>query len=188
MELVVTLIASDTLEPALAAQVVGALNARCAERLDARATDIFIDGEIHPTRRIVERTLADAPVDFVVQPRADRRKQLLLSDMDSTLIEQECIDELAAELGLKARVSAITERAMRGELDFESALTSRVALLKGIGESAIDKILQSAITLTPGAAAMTRTLKANGIRTVLVSGGFTQFAGPIAERLGMDAH
>ncbi len=138
-------------------------------------------------RRTAASALADDAVDIIAQPVEGRRKKLLISDMDSTLIGQECIDELAAVHDLKPRVSAITERAMRGELDFAASLTERVALLKDIPAASIERLLAETITASPGAATMVATLKAQGVRTVLVSGGFKQFAGPIAERLGIDA-
>ncbi len=187
MNLVVTLIAADALDPALVAPVVKALGAHHAERLSDRATDIYCDGAPQPARATALACLGPVAVDVIAQPLESRQKRLLVSDMDSTLIGQECIDELAAVHDLKPRVSAITERAMRGELDFAAALTERVTLLAGIPEASISQLLDSVITASPGAATMIATLKAHGVRTVLVSGGFTQFAGPIAKRLGMDA-
>ena len=123
-------------------------------------------------------------VDVVVQPQIDRRKKLLLADMDSTMIGQECIDELADFAGLKAHVSAITERAMRGEIDFEPALRERVALLKGLPVTVVDEVLKTRITLTPGAVALVRTMRAHGAYTCLVSGGFTLFTKAVAEMIG----
>ena len=112
--------------------------------------------------------------------------KLFVSDMDSTMIEQECIDELADFAGLKDRVSDITERAMQGELDFETALLERVGLLKDLDESAIDQCLRERISPTPGGQTLTQTLKAHGARTVLVTGGFHHFADRVAEWLGFD--
>lgn len=137
---------------------------------------------------LLRDTLAGLPVDLVVQPGANRRKRLFLADMDSTMIGQECIDELADAVGLKARVSAITERAMRGEIAFEPALRERVALLKGLPAGVVDEMIETRITVTPGGAALVRTMKANGAYTALVSGGFTVFTGPISEKLGFDMH
>ena len=114
--------------------------------------------------------------------------RLLLADMDSTLIEQECLDEVAGLAGCGARVAAITEAAMRGELDFESALAERVALLARQPASLLDRALAERITLTPGAVVMARTLRAAGTTLVLVSGGFTVFTGAIAGALGFDRH
>lgn len=127
-------------------------------------------------------------VDLAVQPAEGRRKRLLIADMDSTMIRQECIDELADEAGVGTQVAAITARAMNGELDFESALIERVGLLQGLPEAVIGRVLADRITLMPGGAALVATMKAAGGHAVLVSGGFTAFAGPIAARLGFDEH
>jgi phosphoserine phosphatase len=126
----------------------------------------------------------DAPIDVVVQPAGGRRKQLLLADMDSTMIGQECLDELADFVGQKARVAAITERAMRGEIAFEPALAERVALLAGLSAHVVDEVIEKRITLTPGARALVRTMAAHGAHTCLVSGGFTLFTAPIAAAIG----
>lgn len=124
--------------------------------------------------------------DVVVQPRAGRAKQLLVADMDSTMITIECIDELADYAGIKPQIAAVTERAMRGELDFEAALDARVALLKGLAASAIERCYAERVRLMPGACALIRTMKANGARCVLVSGGFTVFADRVAAAIGFD--
>jgi phosphoserine phosphatase len=136
----------------------------------------------------LRNALAGAPLDIIVQPEASRRKKLFLADMDSTMIGQECIDELAAFVGLKDHVSEITERAMRGELAFEPALRERVALLKGLNISVVEEIIASHITLTGGARELLRTLRANGAYTALVSGGFTVFTGPISAAIGFHEH
>jgi phosphoserine phosphatase len=125
-------------------------------------------------------------VDVVVQPQAGRRKKLFLADMDSTMIEQECIDELADYAGLKAHVAAITERAMRGEIAFEPALRERVALLKGLPVATIDDVIERRITLTPGGRLLVATMRANGAHTCMVSGGFTLFTTRIAAMIGFD--
>jgi phosphoserine phosphatase len=125
-------------------------------------------------------------VDLVLQPAAGRRKRMLLADMDSTMIQQECIDELAEVAGVGDRVKQITARAMNGELDFEGALMERVGLLKGLSESAISQVLDTRITLMPGGAELVATMKSNGGHSVLVSGGFTAFAEKVAARLGFD--
>jgi phosphoserine phosphatase len=125
-------------------------------------------------------------VDANLVSTGGRRKQVLVADMDSTMIEQECIDELAAALGLKAQVAEITDKAMRGELDFEQALDTRVALLKGLERSKIEEIRREAITLAPGGRALVQTMKAYGAYTSLVSGGFTFFADYFARRIGFD--
>jgi phosphoserine phosphatase len=126
------------------------------------------------------------PADVVVQPQARRRKKLLVADMDSTMIGQECIDELADYAGLKSKVAEITERAMRGEIAFEPALRERVALLAGLPAATIDKVIAERITLTPGGTALVKTMRANGAYTSLVSGGFTAFTAKIAAAIGFD--
>lgn len=125
-------------------------------------------------------------VDLVVQRTAGRRKKMLLADMDSTMIQQECIDELAEEAGVGARVKEITARAMNGELDFEGALRERVGLLKGLPETVINTVLADRITLMPGGLALLATMKANGAYAALVSGGFTAFTSAISAKLGFD--
>ncbi|MGR3571781.1 phosphoserine phosphatase SerB [Brevirhabdus sp.] len=127
-------------------------------------------------------------VDMAVQSVEGRRKRLLLADMDSTMIQQECIDELAAEAGVGAHVAGITARAMNGELDFEAALRERVSLLKDLDESTIARVLQSRITHMPGGAVLLATMRANGAHTALVSGGFTAFSGAVAKALGFHEH
>jgi phosphoserine phosphatase len=131
-------------------------------------------------------TLVDRAIDIIVQPVAHRRKRLLVADMDSTMIGQECIDELADTLGLKAQVAAITERAMRGDIEFAPALRERVALLKDLPARVIDGVLASRISLTPGGPTLVRTMRANGAYTYLVSGGFSLFAERIAAMIGFD--
>ena len=125
-------------------------------------------------------------VDLAVQAAEGRRKKMLLADMDSTMIQQECIDELAEEAGVGDRVKEITARAMNGELDFEGALTERVGLLKGLPEGVIQQVIDSRITLMPGGSALIATMKANGAYCALVSGGFTAFTAKIAATLGFD--
>jgi phosphoserine phosphatase len=125
-------------------------------------------------------------VDLVIQPVEGRKKKMLLADMDSTMIQQECIDELADEAGVGDRVKDITARAMNGELDFEGALTERVGLLKGLPESIIDKVLTERITFMPGGKALVATMRANGGYAALVSGGFTAFTAKVAAELGFD--
>ena len=127
-------------------------------------------------------------VDLAVQPAAGRRKRLLLADMDSTMIGQECIDELAAVAGIGPQVAAITARAMNGELEFDAALRERVALLRGLDMAVIDRVLAERITCTPGGRALVATMQAHGATCVLVSGGFTAFTAAVAEWLGFDAH
>ncbi len=125
-------------------------------------------------------------VDIVVQRSEGRRKKVLLADMDSTMIRQECIDELAGAVKVGPRVKEITKRAMNGELDFETSLRDRVSLLAGHSDRIIDEVLETRITMMPGAQALMSTMRANGAYTALVSGGFTAFAVPVAARLGFD--
>ncbi|MES2540573.1 MAG: phosphoserine phosphatase SerB [Pseudomonadota bacterium] len=125
-------------------------------------------------------------VDLAVQEAEGRRKRLLIADMDSTMIRQECIDELADEAGVGARVADITARAMNGELDFEAALRERVGLLKGLPEGVIAHVLRDRITLMPGGPVLLATMKANGAYAALVSGGFTAFTKAVADQLGFD--
>ena len=157
------------------------------------AQGIAADIPFSPESEIDQRALAarlraalDGKIDVVVQPASHRRKKLFLADMDSTVIEQECIDELAAYLGLKEHVAKITERAMRGEIDFEPALRERVALLKGLPGAVADEVIEKHITLTPGARALVMTMRAHGAHTCLVSGGFTLFTTRIATMVGFD--
>ncbi len=125
-------------------------------------------------------------VDLIVQPAEGRRKRMLLADMDSTMIQQECIDELAEVAGVGERVKDIPARTMNGELDFEGALTERVALLAGLDEGVIAQVLDERITLMPGGRVLLATMKAHGAYTALVSGGFTAFTQSVAAQLGFD--
>jgi phosphoserine phosphatase len=130
---------------------------------------------------------APFPVDWALLPLAGRRKRLLIADMDSTIITVECLDELADFAGLKAEISAITDRAMRGELEFEAALRERVAMLKGLPLEALQRCFDERVRLNPGAAALVRTMAADGARCVLVSGGFTFFPSRVAALAGFHA-
>ncbi|MGH6678649.1 MAG: HAD-IB family phosphatase, partial [Bradyrhizobium sp.] len=136
----------------------------------------------------LHETLAGLPVDMILQPRATRRKKLLVADMDSTMIGQECIDELADFLGLRAHVAAITERAMRGDIAFEPALRERVALLRGLKIDVVAKIIAERISLTAGARTLVQTMRAHGAYTALVSSGFSLFTREIAARIGFHTH
>jgi len=158
------------------------------KQLGPDAADIFFNLGSDIDQRAIAEHLRDlaGDVDVVVQPIANRRKKLFLADMDSTMIGQECIDELADFVGLKAHVSAITERAMRGQIAFEPALRERVALLKGLPVSTIDEVIAKRITLTPGARTLVATMRTNGAMTCMVSGGFTLFTQPIAAMIGFD--
>jgi phosphoserine phosphatase len=156
------------------------------------AADIpFTSSEPFDTRTLSDHlraALYPQAVDVVVQPGAGRRKKLLLADMDSTMIAQECIDELADYAGLKAHVAAITERAMRGEIEFASALRERVALLRTLPATLIEEVIAGRITLTPGARVLIATMRKNGAHTCLVTGGFTLFTERIAAMIGFDEH
>ena len=136
--------------------------------------------------RDIRDIIGGTPVDVVIQPHEGRRKKLLVADMDSTMIGQECIDELADYAGFKDRVAAITERAMRGEIEFEPALRERVALLKGLPAEVIDTVIAERIRLTPGGPALVATMRANGAYTCVVSGGFTVFTERLAAMIGFD--
>jgi len=134
------------------------------------------------------RALDGYPVDVVAQPRAGRRKRLLVADMDSTIITVETIDELAALAGVGDKVRAITERAMAGALDFSASLRARVAMLEGLEEAALERVFRDTVRLTPGARALVRTMRAHGAHTVLVSGGFTYFTSRVAALAGFNAN
>lgn len=135
---------------------------------------------------IARQFIGGKPIDAALIPLASRRKRLLVADMDSTIIDQECIDELADAVGIKPQVAEITDRAMRGELDFEAALRTRVALIKGLERKVIEEIRRERITLAAGSRTLIQTMKAYGAVTSLVSGGFTLFAEYIGKRLGFD--
>jgi phosphoserine phosphatase len=195
MTYVATLIAPPArpISEPLALRAVAALSAKDFTWLDpGLALDIpFIPDSVDDNRIVVRRSRAalsplldDAPIDIVVQKAAGRRKRLLLADMDSTMIGQECLDELADYVGQKARVAAITERAMRGEIAFEPALGERVGLLAGLPATVVGEVIAKRITLTPGGPALVNTMRANGGHTCLVSGGFVQFTAPIAALIG----
>jgi phosphoserine phosphatase len=191
---VATLISNPSrpsLDDAHVAVAVGVLSTAQAPRVldPGIAIDIPFTPGGADDKAIAERlrtALRDVAVDVVVQPAATRRKRLFVADMDSTMIGQECIDELADLVGLKPHVAAITERAMRGEIDFEPALRERVALLKGLPVSVVADVIAERITLTPGGRELVNTMRRNGAYTCLVSGGFTLFTGPISRTIGFD--
>jgi phosphoserine phosphatase len=191
MSLVATLICNPA-NPALDSTIVDGARAVLPQAgpgrwlFDEVAVDIPFDSK-DDVRTIEARLGAargDLPIDIVVQPIATRRKKLFLADMDSTMIGQECIDELADMVGLKDHVAKITERAMRGEIAFEPALRERVALLKGLPVSVVDEVLAKRITLTPGARGLVMTMRAHGAYTCLISGGFTLFTNAVAAKIG----
>jgi phosphoserine phosphatase len=184
---------APAVEPALVAKISGLLPHAGAARVlnPGIAVEIPFARADRPSKEMqaaLSAEIGSAPVDVAVLPQAHRRKKLLLADMDSTMIRQECIDELADYVGLKDKVSAITARAMRGEIDFEPALRERVALLGGLPVSIVDEIIRDRITLMPGGLALIATMKANGAYTALVSGGFTLFTGPVKAMIGFDEH
>lgn len=192
MAFVATLVANPSnpvLTPALAEKAAEAVNASGLYWLaDGIACDIALRDDSDPSEAgsKIRAVIGDAPVDLAVQDAETRRKKLLIADMDSTMIGQECIDELAAEVGLKDKVATITARAMNGEVAFEPALRERVALLKGLPVSVVDEVIEKRITLTPGGRELIATMKAKGYYTALVSGGFTVFTSRIAATLGFD--
>jgi len=155
---------------------------------DGIACDIALrDGtDLQAAKANLLAVIGGTPIDLVIQDAETRRKTLLIADMDSTMIAQECIDELAAEVGLKDRVAAITARAMNGDIAFEPALRERVALLKGLPISVVDEVIAKRITLTPGGLELVATMKAKGFYAALVSGGFTVFTSRIGGTLGFD--
>lgn len=156
---------------------------------DTFAEDFVLEvADADAFRAELAEDLADIPVDWCVQPAQGRRKRLLVADMDSTIINVECLDELADYAGLKAEIAEITERAMRGELEFEGALRERVGMLKGLATTALQKAYDERVRLNPGARALVRTMAANGARCVLVSGGFTFFTSRVAQAAGFHAN
>ncbi|MGR4841899.1 phosphoserine phosphatase SerB [Rhizobium sp. LARHSG275] len=192
MALVATLVANPSnpvLTPEIAEQAAKAVNASALYWLaDGIACDIALrDGtDMQAAEANILAVISSAPIDLVIQEQETRRKKLLIADMDSTMIGQECIDELAAEVGLKEKVAIITARAMNGEIAFEPALRERVALLKGLPISVVDEVIAKRITLTPGGPELIATMKSKGLYTALVSGGFTVFTSRIAATLGFD--
>lgn len=192
MSLVATLICNPN-NPALDSTVIDGARAllplsQPAQWLfDEVAADIpFGDGseDIGAITQRLQAARGDLPIDIVVQPQAARRKKLFLADMDSTMIGQECVDELADFVGQKAHVAAITARAMRGEIDFEPALRERLALLKGLPVGVVDEVIKSRITLNSGGRELVATMRAQGAWTCLISGGFTLFTQAIAAQIG----
>ena len=195
MSLVATLICNPD-NPALDSTIVDGARAVLPKAqpahwlFDGVAVDIpfgaqdNLQGDRHAIEQRLRELRGDLPIDIVVQPVGFRRKKLFLADMDSTMIGQECIDELADLVGMKAHVAAITERAMRGEIEFEPALRERVALLKDLPASVVDEVLAKRITLTPGGRELVATMRAHGAYACLVSGGFTLFTSAVAARIG----
>lgn len=185
MQHILTLIARDqALSPAVLARVRDAVGGEEPVVLSpGEAADIACPGPGTP----ITEALAGLPVDWAILPAANRRKRLLVADMDSTIVTSETLDELAAAAGHGAAVAAITRRSMAGEVDFASALRERVAMLRGLTLDALDRTL-ARTALMPGAATLVRTMRAHGAYTALVSGGFTWFTGRIATQAGFDTH
>ncbi len=184
--IIATLIAAGRLDDRLLAEAIelvpGARFAAWVEEGDAVDLEI---GDGAAARTALEGWNG---CDVIVQPAAGREKKLLAADMDSTIIGQECIDELADYAGIKPSIAAITERAMRGELDFAAALTERVALLEGLDLAIIARCLEERIRPNPGAATLVRTMRARGAGTLLLSGGFVDFVEPVAALVGFEHH
>jgi phosphoserine phosphatase len=193
---VVTLIADPArpaLDHALLVQARAALPRVSASRWLAPgiAADVMFAADARDTKAIeteLRAALNGAPLDIVLQPAEGRRKRLLVADMESTIIGQECLDELAESVGLRDRIAAITERAMRGEIDFEPALRERIGLLKGLAREALQHVMDERVRPNPGARTLVRTMRAHGAFTALVSGGFTFFTEQVARMLGFDTH
>jgi phosphoserine phosphatase len=192
MSLIATLVSTPT-APAVDAELIR----KASDALGVTGTSTILNSGVAADIRfggpnasaadtLLREVVGQAPVDVFVQAEKGRRKQLLIADMDSTMIRQECIDELAAELGLKDRISEITERAMRGEIEFEPALRERVGLLAGLTVSSIDTVLSGRISLMPGGRTLVQTMKANGAYCALVSGGFTHFTKAVSDMIGFD--
>jgi phosphoserine phosphatase len=194
MSFVATLIsnpADPRVTSALADRAARALGASAVDWLDEGvACDLTVASSMSPTKAeaILRAAIGEAPVDCAVQPASTRRRGILIADMDSTMIEQECIDELADMVGVKDHVAAITARAMNGEIPFEGALRERVALLEGMDVAVIGRVIEERITLAPGGRELVATMNAAGAWTMLVSGGFTAFTARIAEMLGFHEH
>jgi len=187
---IATLIAADRLEKgelSSAADMLSDCGADVTEIgaiQDDKVADIAFDGEA----AIADHAMASlrGKMDIAVLNADNRRKKLLISDMDSTMITVECIDELADYAGIKDQIAEITERAMQGELDFQEALLGRIALLKGLDEAAIDRCLEERVKIMPGAETLVKTMRKMGSSTILVSGGFTRFADPVAFQIGFE--
>ena len=183
MTLIATLVAPHGIAVGDISAACDAVGGTPGPIVDGLAVDIACSGDAQALRALLE-PIADW--DVIVQPAVNRHKKLLIADMDSTMITDECIDELADYAGIKPQIAAITERAMQGELDFRAALAERVALLEGLSEEVIAMCLSERVRPMPGARELIRTVKAHGSRCVLVSGGFTRFAEPVGELIGFD--
>jgi phosphoserine phosphatase len=195
MDMVLTLVAppnagafSLNLREVFAGAGARGVSSRKLDAGEGAATDVFLEGpDLAPVRAVLQAAMADQTLDWCLQPVEGRRKRLLVADMDSTIINVECIDELADFAGVKDKVAAITERAMRGELDFEAALRERVAMLKGLPVADLQRAFDERVRLNPGARTLVRTMAAHGARCVLVSGGFSFFTSRVAQAAGFQA-
>ncbi len=182
---ILNVIAPDGSGAELAPRIRARLGADDVRWLSAgRAFEIGLDSDPAAALTAAKQTAGNAKADINVLPAANRRKTLLIADMDSTIIGCECLDELADMAGLKDKVSAITERAMRGELDFAAALKERVAMLRGLELGALERVYKERIRLNPGARTLLATMRANGAETILVSGGFRYFTSRVARDAG----
>ena len=196
MSHVLTLIAAPSARDALAAiadDLCAAIGAEHAPLwLAPHACDIAFrpadERALADARRALGGIPQNAPIDSLIQPVEGRSKRMLIADMDSTVIQQECLDEVARAAGIGPKIAAITERAMRGEVIFEEALKERIALLHGFPEAKLQEVLDRQIVLTPGARELVMTMRGRGAHTVLVSGGFTFFTDAVAKRAGFDVH
>jgi phosphoserine phosphatase len=198
MQYVITLIANPNLAPLTDQHVILAdmslmsLGAHiCSKRwlsMDSAIDIVFEELSMETARKAVSIALKNFPIDVNIQEIDHRRKRLLVADMDSTIIMNESLDDLADFIGLKAKVEEITQKAMRGEIDFEIALNQRVKLFEGQSATLIDRFLIEKINITPGAECLIKTMKANKAKTALISGGFSYITKYIAERLGFDIH
>jgi len=176
-------------DPALDAPLVARVHAATGGEINwltQRIAAEIVKPKLAAADDAARQIVAGKPIDVALVPIANRRKKLLIADMDSTMIDQECIDELADAIGIKAEVADITARAMNGELDFESALRTRVKLLKGLPLSRMEEVRRERITYAAGGRALVQTMKTHGAFTSLVSGGFTYFADHIGKRIGFD--
>lgn len=180
---------ANPLEPVLSGEIARKIHNQTGGELNwlsqGIACEVIAPKSTTPLEE-ARQLIGDAPIDAALVPRANRRKSMLIADMDSTMINEECIDELADALGLKQQVADITARAMNDELDFGEALDTRVALLEGLNRKTIEEVRRERITLANGGRALVQTMKAYGAHTVLVSGGFTFFADHIGKRIGFD--
>jgi phosphoserine phosphatase len=185
----VLVLTSHPENPKLTPELVAAIHAQIGGEVNWLHHDVaaeIIQPKADLPLQIARDIIGDAKVDANLTPKANRRKKLLIADMDSTMINEECIDELGAALGLKDQIAEITERAMRGELDFEEALDARVSLLKGLSLEAVKEVRRERISYASGGRTLVQTMKTYNAYTALVSGGFTLFADYFAKRIGFD--